>query len=123
MNRKKVWSKETESSLEQMVDYVRQAIIKEAENFTDFLKKNEVDAQSLTLALYKVISLLNQSNYAIIIKSIGIDEGSKIIQLLENSSQNSVTKVLYNDIIDKIPPELRDIFKKQFGSSDENGDV
>jgi len=120
MNRKKIWSSELEDMLEQMVDYIRQSIINETECFADFMKKDEVDAQSLSVANYKAVCLLNHANQAVIIKSAGLDEGVKIIKSLEDSAQKAVTEALYNDVIDKVPPELRDMFKRKFGPDDEN---
>lgn len=114
MNKRKIWSKELEEALETLVDSVKSAIIMDAENFADFMDSEEVDGQCLSVANFKAICLLKHANDAVIMKSLGPEMGLGLIESLELSAQKNVTEVLYDELKDKIPPELRDVFKSRF---------
>lgn len=120
MDKRKIWPDELEKLLETMVDYVKSAIIIDAEKFADFMGSEEVCSQCLSAANFKAICLLKHINDAVILKSLGPEMGLNLIESLESNAQKSVTEVLYEELMDKIPPEIRDAFKKRF--DDLNGD-
>lgn len=114
MSKRKIWPKELEETLEKMITHIRDAIIMDAENFSDFVGAEEVSEQCLSVANFKAVCLLKHANDAVIIKSLGPEIGMSLIENLEVSAQKSVTEALYDEILDKVPPELRDAFRERF---------
>lgn len=119
------WNVEVEQHLDSLMDLIKESIMNDAESFAEFLGKDEVSFQCLETGTYKAIALLNEINKTNIMKSLGPNDGMKLVNEIELVAKEDNVKMLYNEVMNNpdISDEMKNMLKKMgFDRYDDNKD-
>ena len=106
----KVWDKECETALDDLLQRLRESFITDAEAYADFMKTDHVDFRGLEVALFKTITTMNETNKAVIIKKMGPDQGYNIIHNFEARASEDVSLAIMDELMEKydeLPEEIQ----------------